>query len=198
MTTRKKPTLRSALTGTALAAAVLTAGCATPTPYRPATGVGGYNDNGYSDMRIEQNRYRVMFSGNSLTSRETVERYLLYRAAELTLQQGYDYFVMADRDTEKQSRTYVDQPFGGGFGPYSGWSPYWRYYSPGWGWRGWSPYWGDPFWGNEVDVRTVDRYQAMTEIVLGKGPKPKDNVRAFDARSVIDNLGPTIEMPRER
>ncbi len=198
MTTRKKPSLRSVLVGTALAATLLTAGCATPTPYRPATGAGGVYDTGYSEMRIEPNRFRVMFSGNSLTSRETVERYLLYRAAELTLQQGFDYFIMADRDTEKQSQTYVDQPFGGaGFGPYGGWSPYWRYYSPGWGWRGWSPYWGDPFWGNQVDVRTVNRYQAMTEIVMGKGPKPADNVRAFDARSVIDNLGPTIKMPED-
>ncbi|GGO98322.1 CC0125/CC1285 family lipoprotein [Stakelama pacifica] len=194
MTTRTKSPLRSALAGTALAALLLTAGCATPTPYRPAPGIGGINDNGYSDQQIESNRYRVMFSGNSLTSRETVERYLLYRAAELTLEKGYDYFIMADRDTEKDSRTYVNQPFG--FGPYAGWSPYWRFYRPAWGWGGWGPY-GDPFWGNQVDVRTVDRYQAMTEIVMGKGPKPADNVRAFDARSVIDNLGPTIKMPKD-
>ena len=39
--------------------------------------------------------------------------------------------------------------------------------------------------------------QAMTEVVMGKGPKPADNVRAFDARSVIDNLGPTIKMPKD-
>ena len=53
------------------------------------------------------NRFLVSFSGNSVTSRDTVERYLFFRAAELTLQNGYDYFLMADRDTDLQSRTYL-------------------------------------------------------------------------------------------
>ncbi|MBR0551702.1 hypothetical protein J7S20_04195 [Sphingomonadaceae bacterium LXI357] len=183
--------MKKGLIGTALVGALLTAGCATPTPYRPATGYG-FNQTGYADQQIEANRYQVSFSGNSVTSRETVERYLLYRAAELTLQQGYDYFILSNRDTEKQSRTYASaDPWGG---PYGYWHPYWRYYSPAWGWGAWGPY-GDPF-GRDIDVRTVDKYQAMAEIVMGKGPKPKDNLRAFDARSVVDHLGPTIEMPR--
>jgi hypothetical protein len=62
--------------------------------------------------RIETNRFRVSFAGNSMTSRETVERYLLFRAAEITLQQGYDGFEMADRSTERHSNTYVDRLFG--------------------------------------------------------------------------------------
>jgi hypothetical protein len=47
---------------------------------------------GYSDQQIESNRFRVSFAGNSLTARETVERYLLYRAAELTVQQRLRLF----------------------------------------------------------------------------------------------------------
>lgn len=193
MSHRRTNRLRKALVGTALVGALLTAGCATPTPYRPATGYG-FNQTGYADQQIEANRYQISFSGNSVTSRETVERYLLYRAAELTLQQGYDYFVLSNRDTEKRTRTYATtDPFWGG--PYGYWHPSWRYYSPRWGWGGWGP-WGDPFWGPDVDVHTIDKYQALAEIVMGKGSKPNDNVRAFDARSVIDHIGPTIEMPR--
>ncbi len=47
---------------------------------------------GYSEQQLEPNRWRVTFSGNSLTDRRTVENYLLYRSAELTLSQGFDWF----------------------------------------------------------------------------------------------------------
>jgi len=182
----------------ALAGASVLASCGTPTPYQPATAsTGGYLRNGYLDEQIETNRFRVSFSGNSLTSRETVERYLLYRSAQLTLERGFDHFVLADRDTEKKTRTYVTPGIGGyGYGPYYGWAPYWRYHGA-WGWRSWDPFWGDPFWGNDVDVHTVDNYTAQAEIVLGKGPKPND-VKAFDARNVVETLGPKIIVPQPK
>ena len=193
---------RRALIAAALAGATLLAACATPTPYRPATG-SGFNRTGFSDQQIESNRFRVAFAGNSLTSRETVERYLLFRAAEITLQSGNDYFVMADRDTDKQTRTYTTPGFGGGWGGGWGgwggyWGPRWNYYGRGFGWRGWDPLWGDPFWGNSVDIRTVDRYEAVAEIIVGRGRKPADNARAFDAHDVVARLGPSIVVPQDR
>ena len=60
----------------------------------------------------------VTFAGNSVTDRDTVERYLLFRAAELTVQNGGDYFVFADREVDKKTRTYTTPGiggFGGGF-----------------------------------------------------------------------------------
>ena len=94
--------------GTAMAllasAMLVVAGCATETAYRPATG-SGFERAGYSDRMIEPNRFMVSFAGNSYTSRDTVERYLLYRAAELTVQQGYDYFILSDRNTDRRTRT---------------------------------------------------------------------------------------------
>lgn len=189
---------RLAAFGLMVAGSLSLASCMTATPYQPASASGSVR-NGYSDEQIEENRFRVSFSGNSLTSRETVERYLLYRSAELTLQNGYDYFVLSDRDTEKKSQTYATPGIGGpGFGPWGGWGPYWRYHNPGWGWRTWDPFWGDPFFDRNVDIRTVDRYEAMAEIVMGKGAKPSDNVRAFDARAVKERLGPKIQMPQTR
>ncbi len=171
--------------------ALVVTACAEPTPYRPAP--AGRMATGYTDDRIEADRFRVTFAGNSVTSRETVERYLLYRAAQLTVEQGYDWFAMADRDTERKSRTYIDRPFSGGL--YGYWGPAWRYRGAGFGWRGWDPFWGDPFWDRDIDVRTVDRYEATAEIVLGKGRKPANDPRAFDARSVIENLRDDIREP---
>ncbi|MBN2971660.1 hypothetical protein JW805_06475 [Roseomonas aeriglobus] len=194
---------RRAMMAAVLAGATTLAACASPTLYRPATGYG-FNRTGYFDQQIERDRFRVSFAGNSYTSRDTVERYLLFRAAELTLQSSNDYFVMADRDTDKQTRTYTTPGIGGGWGPYGGfggfgyWGPSWRYYGRGFGWRSWDPFWGSPFWDSGVDVRTVERYEAMAEIIVGRGPKPTNNVRAFDARDVIDRLGPTIRVPEDR
>lgn len=42
-----------------------------------------------SETRLAADHFRVTFVGNSFTSRERVEASLLYRAAELTLQEGF-------------------------------------------------------------------------------------------------------------
>ena len=182
------------------AALILAAGlaaCATPTPYQPNV-PGQQTSGGYSEVRIEPNRFRVTFAGNSLTSRETVEGYLLFRAAELTLQEGYDWFHIVDRNTDRKTRTYIDpDPFySPWYGPSFGyWRPSWRYYGRGFGWRSWDPFFGDPFWGDRVDVRTVDKYEASAEIVMNKGAKPASDPRAFDARAVVESLRPRIKYP---
>ncbi len=174
---------------------LLVAGCATETTYRPATGQGFYRD-GYSDRQIEPGRYIVSFSGNSVTSRDTVERYLLFRAAELTLQNGFDYFVAVQRDTDRQSRTY-STGFGayGPYGAFGGWGPAWNFYGP-YGYRsfgyGFGGYGGFGGFGNDFDIRTIDRFEATADIVMRKGPIPKDNLRAFNARAVVDTVGPTV------
>jgi hypothetical protein len=182
-----------------LAGGIAVASCTTATPYQPAVGIG-QNRTGYWDEQVESDRFRVSFAGNSLTARETVERYLLYRAAELTLQNGFDHFVLVTRDTETRTETYVDRgprsSFGGG--PWGYWRPYWRWYRPRYGWRSWDPFFDDDPWGRDMDVRTINRYEAMAEIVVGKGPKPGGNVRAFDAREVVDRLGPSIVLPKEK
>ncbi len=54
---------------------VLTA-CTAPAPYAPREPGG---NTGYTDQRLDENRYRVTFTGNSVTPRETVEDYLLLR-----------------------------------------------------------------------------------------------------------------------
>ncbi|PXA89536.1 hypothetical protein DMC25_09290 [Caulobacter sp. D4A] len=181
----------------AAVAAALSA-CATATPYQPAA-PGQKASGGFSELRLEGDRYRVTFAGNSLTGRETVERYLLYRAAELTVQQGYDWFETADRRTDRTARTVIDEdPFmrpGFGYGyPYGAWRPSWRYYGPRYGgWRAWDPFWGDPFFANRAEIRTIEKFEASAEIVLHKGAKPSGDPRAYDAREIVKNLEPSIQ-----
>ena len=91
------------------AAAGLLAACATATPYQSAESGRGY---GFQEQMIEQNRVRISFRGNTLTDRDTVENYLLYRAAEITIENGKDYFIVANRDTEGRSRLQAVGPMG--------------------------------------------------------------------------------------
>lgn len=175
----RRDALKFMAAGFALAAL---AACSTSTGYGPATSPRGY---GYSDQQIEQNRFRITFRGNSLTERETVETSLLYRAAELTLASGGDYFIVVERDTESRSRM---QAYGGA---YSGFRPRWTYFHPRWGWR--SGY--DPFWDDPVSYREITQYEASAEISIHSGQKPADNANAFDARDVSRNLAPRMTAP---
>lgn len=178
----------------AAAGALALGACATATPYQPLGARGTGASGGFSEAQLEANRYRVTFAGNSMTSRERVETYLLYRAAELTVERGFDGFTIVDRATDRtvETRVYRD-PFAGA-GPYRYWRPYWRYRGARWGWRRWDPWFGDPFWGDSIDVSTVQNFEANAEIVMFRGTRGDE--KSFNAREVLANLGPNIELPR--
>lgn len=169
--------------------------CATPTPYQPLGARGTGASGGFSEQRITPNRYLVSFAGNSLTSRQRVETYLLFRAAELTVQNGYDSFTIANRATDRDVETRVTRDPFFNSGPYGWWRPSWRYYGGGYGWRSWNPWIGDPFWADNIDVSTVQRFEATAEIAMMRGA-PAGDARSFDAREVVATLGPSIEVPR--
>jgi hypothetical protein len=145
--------------------------CATATPYQPLK-----SGEGYAEQKIESNRYRITFNGNSNTKKQAVENFMLYRAAEITLANGADYFVMADQNTEADTR--YTQMFNG-IG-------------------------GDVFatrgmLGVGVGVGTSipsTEYQAQADVLIYKGKKPENNPRAYDARQIQINLGPLIKRPQ--
>ena len=172
-------------------AAAILAACATATPYQPAAKPGG---SGYSQTKIQSDRFTVSFSGNSLTDRETVENYLLFRAAELAVDNGYESFALVDKDTEKNTRIVST---GAGFN--RGFASYDLFY-PGYGWR---PYYGpysrsrfrrgfgyDSFW-DDFNSREVTKYKAYADIRLMRG----NTENSYRAREVMENLGPTLVFP---
>ncbi len=172
------------VTALAVATLGLLSACATPTPYGPATGTSSYRP-GYTDTRIEEGRYRLSFAGNDLTPRETVENYLLYHAAELTLANGYDWFEIVTRGTDEKKRTVstYNDPFMDSLS--------WRFYR-GSRWGAWGM-WGMDDWNRESFEYT--RYEASAEIVMHKGTKPEGQNNAYDARSVKDSLESKVVRP---
>lgn len=151
------------------------AGCMTPSPYAPRT---EGQRTGYTDRELTQTRYRVTFTGNSITPRETVEDYLLLRAAEVTRAAGYTAFVFDTRNTRADHR-YEVLPEPG---------PYWGLHR---GWGGWG-FAYDP--AADVVVRT--NYDAYAEIVLLTPEQAAKEPRAINAADVIAHIGPDAAPPK--
>jgi hypothetical protein len=157
------------------AAVVLLAGCQTAATYHARDARGG---TGYTDEQLAANRFRVTFTGNSATRRETVENYLLLRSAEVTLKAGYPYFEFDNRDTEAKTTYHSD---------FVGW-PGWR--GRGWYWHSW-PY---RDFASETSYPTT-RYEAYAEIVLLTDDQGKKEPRSIRAQDVLDHIGPSAYAP---
>ena len=69
-------------------ALLLTASCATPYQLRSSA------KGGYSDFRIADDLFSVSFKGNAATPEEQAEKYLFRRASEVTLEHGFNFFVI--------------------------------------------------------------------------------------------------------
>ncbi|MDH4164492.1 MAG: hypothetical protein OEW15_17660 [Nitrospirota bacterium] len=83
---------------------LMVCGCA-PTPYRPGEhGVLIHRD-GYFDSALDaegKNLFEIRFEGNGFTNEERAADYLLLRASEVTLEQGYGYFIIVHLDKRAQ------------------------------------------------------------------------------------------------
>lgn len=163
----------------ALAAGLLT-GCMTPTPYAPRT---EGRATGYTDRELAHNRYRVTFTGNTVTPRETVETYLLLRSAEVARAAGYSHFVFDTRNT-RAHHSYQEVPVGPGPDPFFA-----RRFGY-WGGYGWG-YGYDPM----VDVVVRTNYDAYAEIVLLTPEQAAKEPRALSAQEIIARLGPEALPP---
>lgn len=76
------------------------AGCATGYQKVGLTG-------GYSNMKIQDNIFKVQFRGNAYTSREKTEDFALLRCAEVALENGYRYFVVLEEKSSSKKGAYT-------------------------------------------------------------------------------------------
>ncbi|MEL7129431.1 MAG: hypothetical protein AAGK23_07775 [Pseudomonadota bacterium] len=134
-----------------------------PTPYQPATSETGF---GYTEQPIETGRYRVTYRGKTPTEARTLA---LRRAAELTFQDGKDWFQVVD------SYTQVLGSRGGGSSVSIGGGTGGRNSGIGVGI-------GFPIGGSSAPGDT----EIGLEIITGTGETP-DNPDAYTASSVLEN-----------
>lgn len=66
-------------------------GCATS--YQPYE----IGQSGYKETSVSKNQYRIFYYPDEFTSQEKAFQYALLRAAELTIQNKLDYFILVDR-----------------------------------------------------------------------------------------------------
>lgn len=147
------------------------------TPYQPMGLMGGY-----SDSHLDSNTIRVSFYGNGYTSRETVENNLLYRSAEVTVQNGYNYFIIVGGDTTPTYSSYTtpstyNQYTNTNLNVYrnSGYatSSTYGYYQPG-------------------QTVTARRFESTMVIKMFHGKKPSTQLNAYNANELINYLKPQI------
>jgi hypothetical protein len=157
------------------------ASCATK--YAPATGSFWDGHTGYSEIPLDSTTYQVTFCGNNNTTDEIVNRYSLYRSAELTSQRGFDYFVVLNNndvaaltstvDHNKTQQTQIEHTV-------------------------------DPQTGKVIPVAvtttsgssTVTTQAAHTvtkTIRMFDGARPSDNPDAYEAKAMVTMMAPSIQ-----
>jgi hypothetical protein len=155
-----------------IAACLLLAACTTPTVYGPRAGPTA---SGFSEMRIEADRYRVSYQGGNGAGPDQVADYALLRSAEIAVAQGYDWFSVVEQFTQGTAGRGPQLSVGGGS------SSYGRRSAVGMG------------LGTSFDLSGGPQLTRNLEIKLGKGAKPND---AYDAADVIRTIGPRVPGPR--
>lgn len=155
-----------------IAACLLLAACTTPTIYGPRASPTG---SGFSEMRIEADRYRVSYQGGNGASPDQVADYALLRSAEIAAAEGYDWFRVVEQFTQGSAGRGPQLSLGGGS------SSYGRSSAVGLG------------LGTSFDLSGGPQLTRNLEIKLGKGAKPAD---AYDAADVIRTIGPRTPAPR--
>ena len=142
--------------------------CASLAPYGPQQSGRGQ---GFSEQQIESNRFRVTYNGVGAAG-PVVDR-ALFRAGQLTVDQGYDWFEVTQRwiDGRPDSAGGVRPSVSIGAGS----SRYGGYRSSGVG------------VGLGFDLSGPQPTSTTLEIVMGRGAKP-DRPEAYDARRVQDAI----------
>ena len=143
----------------AACAALAMAGCATG-GYGPVyESASSQYDDGYSEARLDDNRYRVQYRIEN-GDLQLAQDWALRRAAELTLNQRYDWFQIISRNS-----TFRDDDF--------------RRYEP---YRSYNDsYYDRP----RYDSRYDDDALVMIEVVMGNNPPPR-SASIYEARRVLE------------
>jgi hypothetical protein len=152
-----------------VAAVAVLAACASTPTYTPAASATAA---GYSETRIESNRYAVTYRAPGAADAALVQDYALLRAADLTLQNGREWFWVDRRSLDDRAGR-GGPSIGVGIGGAS---------IGGNSAAGASVGLNFPLGGGGARARS-----ATLEVRFGEGAKP-DDPNAYDARAISQNI----------
>ncbi|MCC2607021.1 CC0125/CC1285 family lipoprotein [Planctobacterium marinum] len=161
---------------------LLLASCASmqPTPYTMAPEKGDF---GYTHTKLTDTKYRITFRGNRVTDKETIRDYTLLHAADLTLEQGYDWFYIDNQDMETNKKRVQTGTNVGATTTAT---------STRCGLLGCTTVHHPHYTGAIIESEeiTKDHVNVMT-VSMGKG-EPTDPNRVYDAKALAKNIRSTI------
>lgn len=144
--------------------------CHCATGYHPP---GVFGD-GFSEQRVATDRWIVRFDGSAFTPRQRVETYLLFRCAEVTIENNARYFVILggfsdllvspDFHPGPTTPTLID-------------SPEWLSEEP---------------LAAKTDSSPTRRHAARVIIQTFRERRPRGNARVYEAQELIKQLAPRM------
>jgi len=141
--------------------------------------------------------FRLVVAGHTFTSRGDIEKYLAYRAARLTIEQGGTWFTLnEDRGKDATVPAAARDPEGPRYSfRMKYFRPVWRYKTNGSPeWTRWSPFTGAPF--ISADPKTITDFEVSAEIVVRKGLMDDADPLAFEAWALSDLLVNQVSPPK--
>jgi hypothetical protein len=142
--------------------------------------------------------FRLVVAGHEFTSRSEIEKYLAYRAARHTVDQGGTWFTFKEDRGKGETAVAVParDPAGARYSfRMKYFRPVWRYKTSGSAeWMRWSPFSGEPF--ISADPKTITGFEVSAEIVVRKGPMDDADPLAFEAWALSDLLVNQVSPPK--
>ncbi|HMO41478.1 MAG TPA: hypothetical protein PKE17_18855 [Saprospiraceae bacterium] len=149
--------------------------CTTPYQRTGATG-------GYSDTRLQENVFTVNFRGNGYTSRERAQDFAMLRCADITIENGFRYFAIADSSADEKTMMYHS---GGSSQTYGTMNTY-----------GNTTYGNFNTYGSSGTSVPIRKPRASYTIFCFK-EKPPETIMAFDAEFMANSIREKYKMKTE-
>lgn len=147
---------------------------------------GGIHFGGYSDERIDQNTVIVRYNGGAFTKPRQVNTYLLVRSAEVTIENGYDWFVISSMTSSPIDLDILTKQSYNGYvtNPRKAYPTYYRSISYK------SYHVKRPPLETMLQGGGCSQRGESAVVKMFEGIKPEDLPFSYDAKSVIAHLGP--------
>ena len=141
-------------------------------------------------------QFHLVVSGHKLTSRSDIEKYLAWRAAQLTMERKGSWFTLVEARGKGETADPTPKPDPGA--PRHSFQmkyfrPVWRYKTAGAAdWVRWSPFSGQAF---AADPKSVEQFEVSADITVRKGVMDDANPLAFEAGALSDLLANQVSPP---